>query len=77
MSLGLRPRSPGAKSARCKSAALLAVHVMHHDVLLAAQSTKRFVEVQELAGFALFLCTDEARSMTGTLLPVDGGWTAH
>jgi 3-hydroxybutyrate dehydrogenase len=47
------------------------------NVLLAAQSTKRFVEVPELAALALFLCTDEARSMTGTLLPVDGGWTAH
>jgi 3-hydroxybutyrate dehydrogenase len=47
------------------------------DVLLAAQSTKRFVEVEELAALALFLCGDGARSMTGTLLPVDGGWTAH
>ena len=24
-----------------------------------------------------FLCTDDARSITGTALPVDGGWTAH
>jgi 3-hydroxybutyrate dehydrogenase len=47
------------------------------DVLLAAQSTKRFVEVPELAALAIFLCTGEARSITGTLLPVDGGWTAH
>jgi 3-hydroxybutyrate dehydrogenase len=47
------------------------------DVLLAAQPTKRFVEVPELAALAAFLCTDEARSITGTLLPVDGGWTAH
>jgi len=47
------------------------------DVLLAAQSTKRFVEVEELAALALFLCSAEACSMTGTLLPVDGGWTAH
>jgi len=47
------------------------------DVLLAAQPTKRFVEVSELAGLAVFLCGDAARSMTGTLLPVDGGWTAH
>lgn len=47
------------------------------DVLLAAQPTKRFVEVSELAALAAFLCSDNARSMTGTLLPVDGGWTAH
>ena len=47
------------------------------DVLLAAQSTKRFVETSELAALAVFLCAEEARSITGTLLPVDGGWTAH
>jgi 3-hydroxybutyrate dehydrogenase len=47
------------------------------DVLLAAQSTKKFVEVSELAALAVFLCSDQARSMTGAILPVDGGWTAH
>ena len=47
------------------------------DVLLAAQSTKRFVEVDELAALALFLCSDGARSITGAIMPVDGGWTAH
>jgi 3-hydroxybutyrate dehydrogenase len=47
------------------------------DVLLAAQSTKRFVEVDELAALAVFLCTDSARSITGAIMPVDGGWTAH
>ena len=48
-----------------------------HDVLLAAQPTKRFVTVDELAGLAVFLCSDRAKSITGTTLPVDGGWTAH
>ena len=47
------------------------------DVLLAAQPTKRFIEVSEIAAVAAFLCTDNARSITGTALPVDGGWTAH
>lgn len=47
------------------------------DVLLAAQPTKRFVAVSEVAGLAAFLCSDEAASITGTLLPIDGGWTAH
>jgi 3-hydroxybutyrate dehydrogenase len=48
-----------------------------HDVLLAAQPTKRFVTVEELASLAVFLCTDHAQSITGSTLPVDGGWTAH
>ncbi|WP_027468275.1 3-hydroxybutyrate dehydrogenase [Deefgea rivuli] len=47
------------------------------DVLLCAQSTKKFVEVEELGALAAFLCSDGARSMTGTALPVDGCWTAH
>lgn len=47
------------------------------DVLLAAQPTKRFVTVEELAAVVNFLCTDHAKSITGTTLPVDGGWTAH
>jgi len=47
------------------------------DVLLAAQPTKKFVTVEELAALALFLTTDGAASITGTALPVDGGWTAH
>ncbi len=47
------------------------------DVLLAAQSTKTFVQVDELAKLAVFLTTDATASMTGTALPVDGGWTAH
>jgi 3-hydroxybutyrate dehydrogenase len=47
------------------------------DVLLAAQPTKRFVTVEELSSVVNFLCTDHARSITGIMLPVDGGWTAH
>jgi 3-hydroxybutyrate dehydrogenase len=48
-----------------------------HDVLLAAQPTKRFVTVEEVAGLAVFLTTPAAASITGTLLSIDGGWTAE
>jgi 3-hydroxybutyrate dehydrogenase len=47
------------------------------DVLLAAQPTKRFVTPKEVAALALFLCRDEAGSMTGANLSMDGGWTAQ
>ncbi len=47
------------------------------DVLLAAQPTKKFVTVEELAGTAVFLCSDSAASITGTNISVEGGWTAH
>ena len=47
-----------------------------NDVLLAAQPTKRFVTSEEVAALALFLCRDEARSITGANLSMDGGWTA-
>ena len=47
-----------------------------NDVLLAAQPTKRFVTVDEVASLALYLTSDGAASITGANLSMDGGWTA-
>jgi 3-hydroxybutyrate dehydrogenase len=46
------------------------------DVLLAKQPTKKFVQPEEVAALAVFLCREEAKSITGTNLSMDGGWTA-
>jgi 3-hydroxybutyrate dehydrogenase len=47
------------------------------DVILATQPTRRFIEVEEVAALALFLCGESARSITGAALPIDGGWTSR
>jgi len=47
-----------------------------NDVLLAAQPTKRFVTPEEVGALALFLCREEAKSITGANISMDGGWTA-
>src|SRR5207248_6975364 len=47
------------------------------DVLLAAPPTKKFVTVEEVAALTAFLCSDEAASITGAVLPIEGGWTAN
>ena len=48
-----------------------------NDVLLADQPTKRFVRVEEVAALVRHLCSDDAASITGACLSIDGGWTAR
>ena len=48
-----------------------------NDVLLAKQPTKRFVQPDEVAGLAVFLCSAAARNITGANYVIDGGWTAE
>src|SRR5215475_1880159 len=47
------------------------------DVMLAAQPTKQFVTIEQVASLALYLCGDEAAQITGSNLSIDGGWTAQ
>jgi 3-hydroxybutyrate dehydrogenase len=47
------------------------------DVLLAAQPTKEFVSIGQVAALAVYLCSDAAKAITGSNIPMDGGWTAQ
>jgi 3-hydroxybutyrate dehydrogenase len=47
-----------------------------NDVMLAAQPTKQFVTVDQVASLAVYLCSDAAAQITGANLSMDGGWTA-
>jgi 3-hydroxybutyrate dehydrogenase len=55
----------------------LTAEQVKQDVLLAAQPTKQFVTVDQVASLALYLCSDAAAQITGANLSIDGGWTAQ
>ena len=46
-------------------------------IMLAQQPTRRFVQPEEIAELAAYLCGDLARSITGSAISIDGGWTAR
>ena len=48
-----------------------------NNVLLAAQPTKEFVKVEDIAGLVTFLISDAANQVNGAALSIDGGWVAQ
>lgn len=47
------------------------------DLVGAKQAMTVMTQTDMLGALAVFLCSDDAATMTGTALPVDGAWTAQ
>ncbi|MBW1599117.1 3-hydroxybutyrate dehydrogenase [Streptomyces sp. JJ38] len=47
------------------------------EVMLGDSAVKRLVEPEEVAEAVAYLCGPQAGAITGSSLPLDGGWTAH
>ncbi|WP_431780955.1 3-hydroxybutyrate dehydrogenase [Streptomyces chumphonensis] len=47
------------------------------DVMLTDSAVKRLVEPEEVAEAVAYLCAPQSSVITGSSLPLDGGWTAH
>jgi 3-hydroxybutyrate dehydrogenase len=46
-------------------------------LLLAAQPTKQFVTVEQVAALAVYLCSEAAAPITGANISIDGGFVAQ
>jgi 3-hydroxybutyrate dehydrogenase len=45
--------------------------------MLKKQAIKDFVTLESLGSLAVFLASEHGALITGTAIPVDGGWTAQ
>ncbi|GAB3256366.1 3-hydroxybutyrate dehydrogenase [Larkinella harenae] len=46
-------------------------------IMLAKQSIKQFIPAESVAALCLFLASEQAATLTGASLPIDGGWSAQ
>jgi len=44
------------------------------DYLATRQPSRRFISLEGVGAVVVFLASDAARDITGTMLPIDGGW---
>lgn len=47
------------------------------DLITAKQPTPKMAQPSHIGDLVLFLCGDAAQNITGTTMPIDGGWTAQ
>lgn len=47
------------------------------EIMLTNSAIKHLLDPADIAKVARFLCSDGANMITGTAIPVDGGWTAN
>ena len=47
------------------------------DLLAEKQPSRQFVSIEQLGQLTVFLCSEAAAQITGTPIPIDGGWTAQ
>ena len=53
----------------------ITIEEAEHDYISSRHPTGRFVAMKSVASFAVFLCSEAGKDITGAVLPVDGGWT--
>lgn len=53
----------------------VAVEQVLEDVLYPLIPQKRLLDIKDIADYALFLCSDSAKSVTGQAILIDGGYT--
>lgn len=55
----------------------VAVEQVLEDVLFPLIPQKRLLDIKDIADYALFLCSDSAKSVTGQAILIDGGYTVQ
>jgi 3-hydroxybutyrate dehydrogenase len=46
-------------------------------IMLSKQAVKEFIPAEIIAQFCFMLAQEESKTITGTAIPIDGGWTAE
>jgi 3-hydroxybutyrate dehydrogenase len=72
----LTPLAERQIEARAREAGV-SVEQAKEELLREKQPMLAFSTPGQIGTLTVYLCSDEAATMTGTALPIDGGWTAQ